>query len=98
MFLAELYGRNLQSPGWSKVPRLLDKSGLYDLGMCLELKVEPHTSMSRVCSGRMHDINFYASLFQLLKTEKRGGACSGNLFQKECKLPLESWQMQAFLV
>jgi len=75
MFLAELYGRNLQSPGWSKVPRLLDKSGLYDLGMCFELKVEPHTSMSRVCSGSMHDINFYASLLRLLKTaqKKRGG-------------------------
>ena len=72
MFLAVLYGRNLQSPGWSKVPRLLDKSGLYDLGMCFELKVEPHTSMSRVCSARMHDINFYASLLGYLKQKKRG--------------------------
>ena len=71
MFLAELYGRNLQSPGWSKVPRLLDKSGLYDLGMCLELKVEPHLNMSSVCSGTMHDINFYASLLRLLQTRKQ---------------------------
>jgi len=80
MFLAELYGRNLQSPGWSKVPRLLDKSGLYDLGMCLELKVEPHTSMSRVCSGRMHDITFMHHFFGYFKQgEKKGG---GGMFRQ----------------
>ena len=46
--LAVLYGRTLQSCACSNTPRLLDRSGLWVLGMFLLLKVYPQKKKQEV--------------------------------------------------